>query len=95
MINHAWFGLSVDWFISLTFKGWVMLARKCSSGKPPPPTDVQGLGVPVTQPSDVMVVLKRKQEDILKRKREGQGLSGHPLHLALELGTGFLFTGDL
>lgn len=87
MINHAWFGLSIDWFISLTFKGWVMLARKCSSGKPPPPTDVQGLGVPVTQPSEVKVVLKRK--------REGQGLSGHPLHLALELGTGFLFTGDL
>lgn len=56
MINHAWFGLSVDSFISLVFKGWVMLVRKCSSATPLP-TDVQGLRVPATQQSEVKVSL--------------------------------------
>lgn len=47
MINHAWFGLSVDLFISLILKGWVMLGRKWSSGQTPLPTEAQGLRVSV------------------------------------------------
>ena len=61
--------------------------KKMQFGPTPLPADEEGLGVPVTQQSEVKI--------ILKGKREGQGLSGHPLHLALKLGTGFLFTGYL
>lgn len=47
MINHAWFGLSVDSFIGLILKGWVMLGRKWSSGQTLLPAEAQGLGVSV------------------------------------------------
>lgn len=47
VINHAWFGLSVDWFIGLILKGWVMLGRKWSSGQTPLPAKAHGLRVSV------------------------------------------------
>lgn len=55
VINHAWFGLSVDLFISLILKGWVMLGRKWSSGQTPLPTEAQGLRVSVNTVIEVMV----------------------------------------
>lgn len=45
-------------FISLILKGWAMLVRKYHSGQTPLPTDGQGLRVPLTQQSQVKVILR-------------------------------------
>lgn len=82
MINHAWFGLSVDLFISLILKGWVMLGRKWSSGQTPLPTEAQGLRVSVN------TVIRGHGHP----QGEDQRLWGPPLSMAIKLGTGHFFT---
>lgn len=84
VINHAWFGLSMDSFISPILKGWVMLVRKCSSGRTPLPTDVQ-----VLSPSYTAIRGQGHPQE------KDQRFLGHPLSLAAKLGTGHLFTGYL